>query len=482
MQRLENFINGQYQSPVSEEWMDNYDPSTGMVYCQLADSNELDMVQAIQAANKAFIKWSKTTAQERSKYLFRIADIIEQRADELAEAESRDVGKPLWLAQKLDIPRAVDNFRFFAGRILHHQEMSTSMDGEAINYTLRQPLGVAGLISPWNLPLYLLTWKIAPALACGNTVVCKPSEITPMTAYLLGEILQQAGLPEGVVNIVLGRGDRVGAFLVSHPSVPLISFTGGTTTGQKVQEASAQYFKKTSLELGGKNATIILKDVDLKKIMPGVIRASFLNQGEICLCSERIFVQQDIYDDFLSMFKDEVEKLKVGDRQHPETYMGPLVSRAHFDKVKSCIEQAVSERGNILTGGTNAVEGLSPELSHGYFLRPTVITDLTDCSELQQTEIFGPVVTVRPFKYPHEAIKWTNTSPYGLAASLWTNDLSKAHKMAAEIDAGTVWVNTWLKRDLRVPFGGMKNSGLGREGGDHSFDFYTELKTVCIQL
>lgn len=481
MQKLANFINGQFVEPKNGKYLDNYDPATGQVYSLLPDSDDLDVVAAVQAANQAFQKWSKTTVEERSALLMKIADLIDQKADELARAESRDVGKPLSLARELDIPRAAKNFRYFAGHMLHRHEMATDMNGDAINYTVRDPLGVAGLISPWNLPLYLLTWKIAPALITGNTAVCKPSEITPMTAYLLAQIMQEAGLPAGVCNIVFGKGDTAGAALCRHPAVPIISFTGGTATGEKILQMTAPFFKKTSLELGGKNATIVLKDADLKKAVAGVVRSSFLNSGQICLCGSRIFVQQEVYDSFLSEFKTATENLTVGDPQDGATFMGPLVSRQHFDKVKSSIDFAISEKAKLITGGIAPAQ-LPAQLAQGYFLRPTILSDLDNCSELHHREIFGPVVTIQSFKYAHEAVKWANVTPYGLSASLWTQNVSMAHKLARDLQAGTVWVNTWLKRDLRMPFGGTKASGLGREGGDHSIDFFTEVKTVCVQL
>lgn len=480
MKGLSNFIGGEFVAPASGKYLDKYDPSTGDVCERVPDSDGMDVVKAISIANKAFATWAKRPARERAGYLFRIADELDARADEFAEAESRDTGKPLWLAKKMDMPRAALNFRFFAERILQTHEIASDMDGDALNYTLRQPLGVAGLISPWNLPLYLLSWKIAPAIACGNTVVCKPSELTPTTAALLGEILQKVDLPSGVVNIVHGRGDQAGAALVSHPGVPLISFTGGTATGEKIQTMAAPFFKKVSLELGGKNATIILKDVDLDKIIPEIVRSSFLNQGEICLCGSKILVQEDIAEAFLEKFGAAVKELKVGDRKDEGTYLGPLVSKAHFDKVKTAAAQALKEGGKYVAGD-EPLE-LPDKLKGGYFMRPVVVKDLSNCSDLHQTEIFGPVVTVQTFKYPLDAIKWANNSPYGLAASIWTKDLKNAHRLAREVHAGTVWVNTWLKRDLRMPFGGVKASGLGREGGDHSIDFFTETKTVCVQL
>ncbi|MCB0386502.1 MAG: aldehyde dehydrogenase family protein, partial [Bdellovibrionales bacterium] len=405
MQKLANFINGEYCPPHSGKYLDNYDPATGEVYSLCPDSDEMDMVMAIKAAHSAFEKWSSTTVEERSHFLMRIAEGIEKRLEDLARAESRDQGKTYQQALEVEIPRAVKNFRFFATKVLHLQEMATDMDGKAFNYVVRDPVGVAGLISPWNLPLYLLTWKIAPAIAVGNTVVCKPSEWTPMTAYLLGEILNEAGLPPGVVNIVLGRGETAGATLVAHPGVPLISFTGGTETGEKILKGAAPQFKKVSLELGGKNANIICKDADLRKAIPATIRASFLNQGEICLCGSRIFVHQDIYDQFLEGFIEQTEKLVVGDPSDAKTFMGPLVSKEHYDNVLLALEKMKKDKGKIVAGG-GAPEGLPAEMKNGYFIRPTIVKDLSECSEMQQEEIFGPVVSVMPFKYNHEAVKW----------------------------------------------------------------------------
>jgi len=480
MERLKNFINGEFVAPAEGRHMDKISPITGQKIYELPDSTEIDVVQAVQAAQKAFDGWSSLKAVERSKILNRIADLIDLRAAELAEAETRDVGKTLELAKKLDMPRAALNFRFFASAILHKQEMATDMDGEAINYVLRQPIGVAGLISPWNLPLYLLSWKIAPALACGNTVVCKPSEFTSKTAFLLAEILVEAGLPKGVCNIILGKGDPAGSYLVKHPGVPLISFTGGTATGEKIQTMAASGVKKLSLELGGKNATIVMKDVDIPKIIPAIARASFLNQGEICLCGSKILVQEDIFEEFCAQLAKYVNDMVVGDPMDPNTFMGPIVSKPQFEKVLGLLEVAKKDGGKVIAGGV--VPELSGELRGGYFLRPTLIKELTNCSEIHQTEIFGPVVTINSFKVAADAVKWANNSPYGLSASVWTKNLQIAHRVAADLRVGTVWINTWLQRDLRVPFGGAKASGLGREGGDHSIDFYTETKTVCVQL
>lgn len=480
MIEIQNFIDGEFAPAQNGKTLDNYDPSTGEVYSRQPDSDGLDVVAAVQAANKAFAKWSETPVKERARIMNRIADLLEERLEEFARAESRDVGKPFWLARDADIPRAIANFRFFAAKITTQQEMAAPLGATAMQYVLRQPVGVGGLISPWNLPLYLLTWKIAPCIAVGNTAVCKPSEVTPMTAFMFAKLLQEAGLPKGVVNIVFGRGETAGATLVQHPGVKIISFTGGTETGAKIQQMAAPQFKKIGLELGGKNANIIFKDADLSKALPMSIRSSFLNSGQICLCGSRILVQDEIYPEFISEFKKLVSEIKVGDPQDPNTFMGPLVSREHRDKVAGMVEQARREQGKVTAGGN--IPQMEGKLAGGYFYAPTVIEDLTNCSDLWQREIFGPVVTVMTFKYPHEAVKWANTSPYGLSASVWTKDVARAHKVAAQIQAGTVWVNTWMLRDLRVPFGGMKQSGVGREGGEYSLDFYTETKTVCIGL
>ncbi len=481
MLKIKNYINGEFLEPNSDSYLDNFNPSTGEVYSKCPDSDALDVVLAVTSSKKAFVKWSKTGAQERADWLHKIADKLEEKFDEFALAETTDVGKPLWLSKKMDITRAIENFRFFASKILHKEERSTTMDDGSLNYELRQPVGVAALISPWNLPLYLLTWKIAPALATGNTAVCKPSEVTPVTAFMLAKVMDEVGLPKGVCNFVFGSGKETGSALVNHPGVDLVSFTGGTETGAVIATDVASQFKKTSLELGGKNANIIFKDADLDKAIETTIKSSFLNQGEICLCGSRIFIQEEIFEEFKESFVKKVKELKVGDPTAEGTFCGPLVSKGHLDKVMSCIELAKKDQGVVLTGGKSP-EDLPQDLSKGYFLEPTIIDELSDCSELQQQEVFGPVVTIRSFKYPKEAVKWANTTPYGLSASIWTKDISRAHKVAAQLDVGTVWVNTWLKRDLRMPFGGVKASGLGREGGEDSLKFFTESKTVCISL
>ena len=478
MEQLANFIGGDFSAPKNGKYLDNYDPASGEVWAKVPDSDAIDAVDAIRSANEAFPAWSKTSVEERAKILNRIADILEDRIDEFAALESRDVGKPLKLARQTDMNRAVLNFRFFASQILTQTSESVDLQSKGFAYVQRQPLGVAALISPWNLPLYLLTWKLAPCLATGNTAVCKPSEVTPMTAFKLAEVLQEAGLPKGVCNILFGTGPSAGAPLVQHPGVPLVSFTGGTETGRKIQDLAGPHFKKVSLELGGKNANIILKDADLEKALEMTLKSSFLNSGQICLCGSRVFIQDAIYDEFMAEFRKRTSDLVVGDPKDDQTFMGPLVSRDQLEKVQAAVQQAKSEEGRITVGGETP--SLGDHLEGGYFYSPTIIEDLTNCSDLWQKEIFGPVVTVQKFKYPHEAVKLANTSSYGLSASLWTKDLTRAHKMAGEIQAGTVWINTWMLRDLRLPFGGMKDSGIGREGGRHSLEFFTEQKAICV--
>ena len=466
MTPLGNFIGGKFVPPRSGSYLDDICPSTEDVIAQIPDSDERDIDDAVQAAKAAFPSWSRTTAAERSKLLLKLADLIEQNLDELAQSEATDSGKPLSLARILDIPRAVANFRFFATAILHTSSDAHFTDSTAINYTLRQPLGVVGLISPWNLPLYLLSWKIAPAVAAGNTCVAKPSEMTPLTANRLAELSLDAGIPPGVINIVHGLGGKAGRALTTHDDVAAISFTGGTVTGAAVAANAAPRFKKLSLELGGKNPTIVFADADLEQAIPTAIRASFWNQGEICLCGSRIFVEEPLYERFLAEFVAATRKLDD---------LGALISAAHMQKVLGYIDLAKQEGGTIAAGGRRIDR-------KGYFVEPTVITGLdTNCRVLQE-EIFGPVVTITPFRDEAEAVRFANSTRYGLSSSVWTRDLSRAHRVAAAIESGTVWINCWLLRDLRVPFGGMKESGVGREGGTDSLEFFTEAKNVCIKL
>jgi len=473
--RLANFIDGAFVPPASGEYFDDVNPATAETIAEVPDSDARDVDAAVRAAQSAFPSWSKTPAEQRSRALLKLADVIEQNFEELARCESLDNGKPLSLAKRMDIPRAIANFRFFATAILHQASEAHVMDAAALNYTLRQPVGVAGLISPWNLPLYLLSWKIAPAIASGNTCVAKPSELTPLTAHRLAELSLEAGIPAGVINIVHGTGPKAGAAICEHPDVPLISFTGGTLTGAKVAAAAAPMFKKLSLELGGKNPNVIFADADLDEVIATSIRSSFWNQGEICLCGSRIFVERTIYDAFVERFVDATEKLRVGDPMNAQTDVGALISEAHLEKVTRYIALAEEEGGTIVTGGKRVDRS-------GWFLEPAVITGLGSECRVVQEEIFGPVVTITPFDGDDEAVRFANATRYGLSATVWTRDLTRAHRVAAELNAGTVWINCWLLRDLRVPFGGMKDSGVGREGGFESLNFFTESKNVCVKL
>src|ERR1700736_2019735 len=477
--RILNFIGGDFVERLGEKYTNNIDPATGKPYSQVADSGKEDVDLAVAAAEKAFSDWSKTPAQKRSQILLHIADLIERDLEKLARAESIDTGKPLSLARSLDIPRAASNFRFFATAILHTENEAHVTDGVAFNYTLRQPRGIAGLISPWNLPLYLLSWKIAPALAVGNTAIAKPSELTPMTAYLLCEICAEAGLPNGVLNVVHGVGPNVGAAITAHPKICTISFTGGTVTGRKVAEACAPLFKKVSLELGGKNPNIIFADADLDAAIDGSVRSSFANQGQVCLCGSRVFVGRPVFEQFVDRFIDKTSKLKMGDPLDEKTEQGAIVSKTQLDKVKFYVDLAQKEGGKIVMGGSSP-ERVNERCRNGYFLRPTVITGLPVSCRTNREEIFGPVVTITPFDSEEEVIGYANDTDYGLASSIWTQNLSRAHRVAEQIHTGTVWVNCWLVRDLRVPFGGMKASGVGREGGDEALRFFTEPKNVCI--
>jgi len=477
MKKILNYIDGEFVEPKSNDFLDNYNPATGEVYSLIPDSDKKDVEQAVNAAKAAFPSWSALTRDERSAHMMNVSNRIMERLDELAMAESTDNGKPIWLATKVDIPRASENFKFFATAILHDSSELHDTDGKYLNYTLRQPIGVAGCISPWNLPLYLFTWKIAPALAAGNTVVAKPSEVTPMTAYLLSEICDEVGFPKGVLNIVHGLGAKVGSSMTEHPEVPIISFTGGTETGKTIARTAAPMFKKLSLELGGKNPNIIFDDCDLDLAVKTSLKSSFANQGQICLCGSRIYVHRGVYDEFRNRFVELVKGMKVGDPKDPKSRLGAVVSKPHFDKVLSYVELAKEEGGTVLCGGREAETDLN-----GWFLEPTVIEGLQENCRTNQEEIFGPVVTIQPFDTEGEVIGYANGTKYGLASTVWTTDLSRAHRVAAQLHTGIVWINCWLMRDLRTPFGGVKNSGVGREGGWEALRFFTEPKNVCIPL
>ena len=480
MIQILNYIDGKLVAPLGGNSLSNVEPATGEVYSQVPDSDERDVELAVQAAQKAFNVWSNTPSMERCRIMLRIADLIDEHLDDLAELESRDSGKPVSLAKRVDIPRASSNFRFFATAAPQFNSESHITENTAVNYTLRQPLGVVGCISPWNLPLYLFTWKIVPALATGNCVIAKPSEVTPMTAFKLSELCIEAGLPAGVLNILHGLGPKVGASIVKHPIVKAISFTGSTRAGKEIASIAAPMFKKLSLELGGKNPNIIFADCDFDKMLQRTIDSSFENQGEICLCGSRIIVEQSIYDRFKEAFIAKTKKLKIGDPAEGDTNLGAIVSQQHFDKINYHIQLAKEEGGKILTGG-NVVK-MNGRCSNGWFIEPTIIEGLGPDCRTNQEEIFGPVVTLLPFKTEEEALQIANSTEYGLSATIWTENLSRAHRVGAQLQSGIIWINCWLLRDLRTPFGGMKSSGVGREGGFEVMRFFTEAKNVCIKL
>lgn len=480
MQKVLNYIGGELLPARGGTWLDKPEPATGKSYAQVPDSDEGDVQRAVEAASRAFPAWSATPAAERSRMLRRIADTIRQRLPDFARAESIDSGKPLTVASTVDIPRSILNFEFFADAVTQFSSEAHATDGVALNYTLRSPLGVVGCISPWNLPLYLLTWKLAPALAMGNCVVAKPSEVTPMTAYLLSQVCRDVGLPPGVLNIVHGLGPKVGAAMSQHPDIPAISFTGSTRVGAEIARVAAPSFKKLSLEMGGKNPNVIFEDCDFDEALATTVRSSFSNQGQICLCGPRIFVQRSLYARFKDALVERTKALKVGDPLEAGTEQGALVSQQHFDKVMSYIDLAKQEGGRILTGGKRA--SLSGRCAEGWFVEPTLIEGLDASCRTNQEEIFGPVATLIPFDHEDQVLAWANATKYGLAASVWTKDLSRAHRFAARLHSGIVWVNCWMLRDLRTPFGGVKDSGVGREGGWEALRFFTEPKNVCIKL
>ncbi len=470
-----NYISGKFVEPESGEWLEDLSPATGEKIALIPKSNHHDINKAVDAARKALPAWSSLTNLDRASWLNKIADKLESKYEEIAELESKDTGKPISLAREVDAYRSVKNFRFFAEMIRDIGVEKYEME-DATNRVIYKPVGVGALITPWNLPLYLLSWKVAPAIGMGNTVVCKPSEMTPLTADLLMKTIDEIGLPKGVVNLVHGDGIGAGSPLVSHQDVSLVSFTGGTSTGSIVAKSASSSFKKLSLELGGKNSSIIFDDCDLENTVKGVVRSGFLNQGQVCLCGSRILVQEDIYDEFIDKFIIEVEAMKIGDPSDENTNLGALISPEHLSKVEEYIEIAKSEGGTILTGG---YPSLSEKYKNGNWISPTVIADLDVDSRCSTEEIFGPVVTIHKFSTENEAIDIANNTRYGLAGSIWTSDLEKGNRVAESIHTGMIWINTWLHRDLRVPFGGVKDSGVGREGGKWSLSFFSEAMNIC---
>ena len=475
---LKNYINGELIEPTKKQYLENIDPATGTVFSMIPDSDADDVQLAVNAAKEAEDAWGNMHYERRAQYIEAIARGIEARMEEFVAAESLDNGKPLNLARRVDIPRAVSNFRFFATAIQQSSTETHFMEGVGVNYTLRRPIGVVACISPWNLPLYLFSWKIAPALAAGNCVVAKPSEITPYTSYLLSEVCKEVGLPNGVLNIVHGLGQKVGDALSRNIDIKAISFTGGTSTGRTIASIAAPMFKKLSLELGGKNPNIIFADCNFENMLKTTVRSSFENQGQICLCGSRIFIERPIYEKFKAAFIEKVNALSIGDPS-ADVNVGAIVSKPHYDKILSYIALAKQEGGTVLTGG----EAIKPEgrCENGYFIKPTVIEGLAYNCRTNMEEIFGPVVTLTPFDTEEEVLQYANATEYGLAASIWTENLSRAHRMAEKVESGIIWINCWLLRDLRTPFGGMKNSGVGREGGWEALRFFTEAKNICIK-
>jgi aminomuconate-semialdehyde/2-hydroxymuconate-6-semialdehyde dehydrogenase len=479
LEQIQNYIDGRLFRPSNGKWLDNFEPATGQVYSQVPDSDAADIDLAVQSATAAFPKWAAMNVYDRSAILNRVADAIEKNMELLIQAESKDNGKPIWLARSVDIPRCAKNLRFFANLATGAESQSHEAVG-MINFTLRQPLGAVGCISPWNLPLYLFTWKIAPALAAGNTVVAKPSEVTPMTAYLFSKLCIDSGLPPGVLNIVHGSGAQTGDALINHNDVKAISFTGGTRTGRHIASVVAPKLKKLSLELGGKNPNLIFADCDYKDALQTTLRSSFANQGQICLCGSRIYVEKPLYEKFRDDMVAKASQLKVGDPKDSDSVLGAVVSSTHHEKILGCIDRAEAEGGKILCGG-NAVKP-SGRCAGGWFVAPTVIEGLPNQCRTNQEEIFGPVVTIQPFEGEAEAIKFANETEYGLSATVWSSNVGKAHRVAHQIEAGVIWINCWLVRDLRTPFGGMKQSGVGREGGMEAMRFWTESKNVCVNF
>jgi aminomuconate-semialdehyde/2-hydroxymuconate-6-semialdehyde dehydrogenase len=477
---INNYINGQLVPPVGGRYLNNVNPATGQISGLIPDSGKEDVELAVRAAQAAFPAWSIMPPEQRHDILRAISDGILARLAEFAAAESADSGKTVRTATTVDIPRSALNFKFFATALLHFASESHFVPGQSLSVTLRQPLGVVGCISPWNLPLYLFTWKIAPALAAGNCVVAKPSEVTPLTAFLLGEVCTAAGLPPGVLNILHGQGTEAGAAIVQHPAIKAISFTGSTRAGAEIARTAAPVFKKISLELGGKNPNLIFADCDYDDMLATTVRSSFNNQGQICLCGSRIYVEASLYERFKTDFIERVKALKVGFPTDPDSDLGAVVSKAHFDKVMGCIELAREEGGVVLCGGHPV--SVPGEGANGYYIAPTIIEGLSANCRTNQEEIFGPVVTIAPFSTEEEAISLANSTHYGLSATVWTNNLRRTQRLSVELQAGIVWINTWMLRDLRTPFGGVKDSGVGREGGWDALRFFTETKNVTFRL
>lgn len=484
MKSILNYVDGQFVRGSSE--FADINPANGAVIAQVSEAGEELVDRAVGAARCALCgPWGKLGAAERASQLYKVAEGIEARFDDFVQAEVADTGKPISLASRLDVPRAAANFRVFADLVRNTgmESFQTEMpDGRsALNYAVRKPLGVVGIITPWNLPLLLLTWKVAPALACGNTVVVKPSEETPATATLVAEVMTEAGIPKGVYNVVHGFGrGSAGEYLTRHAEVSAITFTGESSTGAAIMKTVAATVKPISFELGGKNAAIVFADCDFEPTVNGLSDAVFLNTGQVCLCAERVYVERPIFDRFVAALKHEAESLKIGSPLKKTTNLGPLISSLHRDKVLSYYLLAAEEGATAITGG--AIPSFGNELDKGFYVQPTIYTGLPESARVVKEEIFGPVCHVAPFDSEEEAVAMANDTKYGLAASVWTQNLRRGHRVAQQMNVGISWVNCWFLRDLRTPFGGAGLSGIGREGGIHSLNFYSEMNNICIQL
>ena len=476
MVEIHNYINGQLSEPSDKEYLDVYNPSNGSIFAKCPNSTKEDLDLAVAASNSSFSSWASLKQRERSDYLLKIAELINRDLEKFAKGETIDNGKPYSLSKSLDIPRSIKNLVFFANLASEIEEESYHQEN-IISQIRRQPLGVVGTISPWNLPLYLFTWKIAPALVSGNCVIAKPSELTPYTSFLFSKACIEAKLPPGVLNILHGEGLTIGREIVRNSSIKAISFTGGTKTGKEIAIEASQSLKKVNMEMGGKNPVLIFNDCHYENMIESLIKSSFLNQGQICLAGSRIYVQEGIYEKFKADFINKINDLIIGNPFDPQTDQGAIVSKQHLEKISKYVDYAIKEGGEIISGGE--IPKLDEEYSSGWYYKPTVIEGLPQNSRLNQDEIFGPVVTLSKFNDDDEVIKMANNTTYGLAAIIWTEDINRAHKLAELVESGLVWVNCWLERDLRTPFGGIKNSGFGKEGGKYALDFFTEPKNIC---
>jgi aminomuconate-semialdehyde/2-hydroxymuconate-6-semialdehyde dehydrogenase len=481
---IQNYIDGRFVSGKGE--FADLNPADGTVIAQVSEADKRQVDEAVHAARCALRgEWGRLGVRERAVRLDHVADAIEKRFDCFVQAEVADTGKPVSLASKLDVPRAAANFRVFADLLrmagLESFQTETPDGGGALNYTVRKPLGVIGVITPWNLPLLLLTWKVAPALACGNAVVVKPSEETPATATLLAEAMQDAGIPKGIYNVVHGFGPgSAGEFLTSHPDVDAITFTGESRTGAAIMKTVAPTVKPVSFELGGKNAAIVFADCNFDEAVNGLSDAVFLNTGQVCLCAERVYVEREIFSTFVDALKRKAESLNPGWPKDEKTDLGPLISAQHRDKVLSYFQLAREEGATVVTGG--GIPTFGDDRDHGFYVQPTIYTGLPESARSVKEEIFGPVCHIAPFDSEQEAVAMANDTKYGLAASIWTSNLKRGHRVAQQMNVGITWVNCWFLRDLRTPFGGSGLSGIGREGGMHSLNFYSELNNICIRL